>query len=257
MLFALILTWGVNFNNQAQGTKPKPKSSNSQKSKSSLSSSKIVQKKQYKGKSSQTYKKPQASLPQTDEANLAITKAKGFFNSGFILQTYRLLNPYKDRSEMDADAFRMLAECLKSVGSGIDTDYKLAERYFLQSIALKPSKEAFMSLGTIYELGGFNLKRDAKKALIYFQKAAEENVAYANFELGRLYFQGLEDSLRDEKKGINLLEIAGNQDVAEAQWMLGSIYAKGQNTIARDMLKAKTWFKKYKENKTIKQEMKL
>jgi TPR repeat protein len=76
------------------------------------------------------------------------------------------------------------------------------------------------------------------------------------FELGRLYFQGLSDSLRNEKKGILLLEEAGNQEVAEAQWMLGSIYSKGYNGIIRDMPKAKIWFKKYKENKTINQESK-
>jgi Sel1 repeat len=237
---------------QAISIKPKPSSIR----KSTTSTKKVVFKKRTSTSKSISSRKSQVIIPNND-ALLFISKAKDLFNGSFLLQSFRLLNQYKDHAEMDSEAFRFLAECRKSIGIGIDTDYKLAEQYFLQSIALKPSKEAFLSLGQIYELGGFNLKRDVVKAVNYFQQAANQDVAFANFELGRLYLQGLPDSLKDEKKGINLLELAGNQDVAEAQWMLGSIYTKGFNNIPRDMPKAKTWFKKYKENKTIKQEIKL
>jgi TPR repeat protein len=235
---------------QVNSTKTKPSSIH----KSTASTKKVVTKKRTSTNKSISSRKNQSTIIPNSDADLFISKAKDLFNGGFFLQSFRLLNQYKDHSEMDSEAFRFLAECRKSVGNGIDTDYKLSEQYFLQSIALKPSKEALLSLGQIYEFGGYNLKRDALKAVNYFQQAAIQDLAFANFELGRLYLQGLPDSLKNETKGISLLELAGNQEVAEAQWMLGSIYAKGFNNIPRDMPKAKTWFKKYKENKTIKQE---
>jgi TPR repeat protein len=240
----------------AQANSNKPKSSSLIR-KSASSNKKVVVKKRPSTYKSNTSRKNQPIIISNNEASVFISKAKDLFKGGFLLQSYRLLNQYKDYSEMDSEAFLYLAECNRSIGNGIDTDYKLSEQYFLQSIALKPTKEAFLSLGQLYELGGFKLKRDALKAVNYFQQAANEEVAFANFELGRLYLQGLPDSLKNETKGISLLELAGNQDVAEAQWMLGSIYAKGFNNIPKDMPKAKTWFKKYKENKTIKQEIKL
>jgi hypothetical protein len=225
--------------------------------KSNASYKKNVVKKRPTISKSKASRKTNAVVPRNNDALLVIAKAKEFFKSGFFLQSFRLLNQYKNYAEMDSESFRCLAECRRSVGNGIDTDYKLAEQYFLHSIALKPSSEAFLSLGQIYELGGFNLNRDVSKAIYYFQQAVNQEVAFANFELGRLYFQGLPDSLKNESKGISLLEVAGNRDVPEAQWLLGSIYAKGYSSIPRDMPKAKTWFKKYKENKTIKQEIKL
>ncbi len=255
ILFLLLLTWGVDNNIVAQKSVIKPKLSSLQKS--NASNKKVVNKRRSNTSKSKPSQRNISVISHNNEVMLFISKAKDLFINGFLLQSFRLLNQYKEYAEMDSEAFRDLAECLKSVGSGIDTDYKLAEQYFLQSIALKPSKEVYLSLGQIYELGGYNLKRNAPKALIYFQEAANQNVALANFELGRLYFQGLPDSLKDESKGINLLEVAGNQDVAEAQWLLGSIYAKGYDGIPRDMPKAKIWFRKYKENKTIKQEIKL
>ena len=254
-LLILLLTWGVCNNLLAQTNLSKPKPSSIQKS--TASKNNVIIKKRTSANNSNRVRKNKIIVATNNEASLFISKAKDLFKGGFYLQSFRLLNQYKDYAEMDSEAFRFLAECKKSVGNGIDTDYKLSEQYFLQSIALKPSKEAFLSLGQIYELGGYNLKRNVFKALNYFQQAANQDVMFANFELGRLYFQGLPDSLKDETKGITFLELAGNQEVGEAQWMLGSIYAKGYNNIPKDMPKAKIWFKKYKENKTIKQEIKL
>jgi TPR repeat protein len=257
MFVALLLTWGVNYNIKAQVKTLKPKSSFTQKNKSTRLPSKVVLKKRAKTNSFNTNRKSFAVFTQNKEIILSIQKGKDLFYSGFLLQTFRLLNQYKDAPEMDAEAFRILAECKRSIGGGIDTDYKLAEQYFLKSINLKSSKETFLSLGQIYQLGGFKLTRDPQKATFFFQKAVDEDLPFAKFELGRLYFQGMPDSLKDESKGIQLLEMAGNQEVAEAQWMLGSIYAKGYNSIQRDMPKAKVWFKKYKENKSFKQDVKL
>ena len=254
-LLILLLTWGVCNNLLAQTNLSKPKSLSIQKN-TTLKKNVVIRKRISVGSTSKIRKNKTIVSPN-NEASLFIYKAKDLFKSGFYLQSFRLLNQYKDYAEMDSEAFRFLAECRKSVGNGIDTDYKLSEQYFLQSVALKPSKEAFLSLGQIYELGGYNLKRDVLKAINYFQQAANQDVVFANFELGRLYFQGLPDSLKDEIKGIKFLELAGNQEVGEAQWMLGSIYAKGYGNIPKDMPKAKIWFKKYKENRTIKQEIKL
>jgi Sel1 repeat len=261
-IFCLILlAWGSNNTIAIQVRPAKSKSPVSNIHKKNLASnklrnSKVIAKKTINNKKVDFNKSKPIIISQINERTIAINKAKDFFLSGFLLQTFRLLNQYHDAPEMDADAYRYLAECERTIGNGIETDYGLAEKYFLKSIEIKSHKNAYLSLGQIYELGGFKLNRDPQKALHYFQKAADENLSFAKFELGRLYFQGLSDSLRNEKKGILLLEEAGNQEVAEAQWMLGSIYSKGYNGIIRDMPKAKMWFKKYKENKTINQESK-
>jgi TPR repeat protein len=252
-----LLAWGSNNITKAQVRPVKPKESYLQKSRLFRASSKVVRKKTTRKVKPKANLHANAGISLNKESNLAIAKAKDLFKSGYLLQTFRLLNQCKNSPEMDSEAFYYLAECRRNIGSGIETNYQLAEQYFLKSIAIKPTKEAYLSLGQIYELGGFNLQRDVQKAIFNFQEATKQDLPFAKFELGRLYFQGLPDELRDETKGITLLEESGNQEVAEAQWMLGSIYAKGYSSVPRDMLKAKIWFKKYKENKTIKQNIKL
>jgi TPR repeat protein len=258
IFLSILIAWGAININLAQAILAKQKSSLSQKRLSSNQPKKVVTKKQFSKVKSSKKSNVTPNFPsQNMEGQLAILKAKELFKSNFIFQSFRLLNQYKNAPEMDAEAFYDLAICLRSVGLGVETDYQLSEQYLQKSLSLKTSKEIYLNLGQLYELGGFGLKRDASKAVIYFQKASDLDVPLAKFELGRLYLQGLDDSLKNEKKGVFLLEEAGNQDVAEAQWMLGSMYAKGYEYLPRDMTKAKYWFKKYKENKTIKPELKL
>jgi TPR repeat protein len=258
IFLSILIAWGAININLAQATLSKQKSSFSQKRLSSSQPKKVVTKKQFSRAKSSKKSNISQSLPsQIREGETAILKAKELFKSNFIIQAFRLLNQYKNAPEMDAEAFYDLAICLRSVGLGVETNYQLSEQYFQKSLALKPSKELYLNLGQLYELGGFGLKRDATKALKYFQEASDLDVPFAKFEMGRLYIYGLDDSLKNEKKGILLMEEAGNQDVAEAQWMLGSMYSKGYEYLPRDMTKAKFWFRKYKENKSIKPEVKL
>ncbi|WP_146199045.1 tetratricopeptide repeat protein [Arcicella aurantiaca] len=257
ILLTILLAWGSNNITKAQVRPVKPKPLPTQKVKSLRTSTKTVRKKD------SSIGKPKPTRPsntiqvQANETILTINKAKDLFKSGYLLQTFRLLNQYKDSPQMDAESYHYLGECRRNIGGGIETNYKLAEEYLLKSLVLQDNKDVHLSLGQIYELGGFNLQRDSQKAIFHFQQAANQDVSFAKFELGRLYFQGLSDSLKNENKGIVLLEEAGIQDIPEAQWMLGSIYAKGYDSVPRDMTKAKFWFKKYKENKTIKQNIKL
>jgi TPR repeat protein len=257
ILLTILLAWGSNNIIKAQVRPVKPKPPYSKKGKPGRITPKVVQKKNASIRKLQVSQSSNILLKRSKEATLAIEKAKELFKSGYLLQTFRLLNQYKDSPEMNAESFQYLGECRKNIGSGIETNYLLAEQYFLKSLSLQANKEVHLSLGQIYELGGFNLQRDTQKAMFHFQEAANQEVIFAKFELGRLYFQGLPDSLKNESKGITLLEEAGNQDLPEAQWMLGSIYTKGYGETPRDMKKAKNWFKKYKENKTIKQNIKL
>ena len=252
-----MLAWGSNNITKAQVRPVKPKLLHTQKVKSTRTSKKIVRKKDTPIGKTKPIPKSNTILVQNKEAILSIAKAKDLFKSGYLLQTFRLLNQYKDSPQMDAESYRYLGECRRNIGGGIETNYKLAEEYFLKSLAFQDNKEVHLSLGQIYELGGFNLRRDSQKAILHFQQAVNQDVTFAKFELGRLYFQGLADSLKNENKGITLLEEAGIQDIPEAQWMLGSIYTKGYDNNPRDMTKAKFWFKKYKENRTIKQNIKL
>jgi TPR repeat protein len=172
-----------------------------------------------------------------------IANAKTLFSQQKYEEALALFIKFQTPELMNEETFFQMGECFRK--SSKANKYQEAITIYQKAKTLSTS---MLAIGQLYELGGFGIERDVIKAQSYFMKASFLGNNNANFELGRLYFQVLPDSLRNENKGVELLEIAGSNGNRDAQWMLGTIYSKGNSTIAKDMAKAKVWFKKYQEN---------
>ena len=77
-----------------------------------------------------------------------------------------------------------------------------------------------------------------KKAIEWYEKAAEQGDADAQNYLGSIHYNG-----KNYKKAIEWYEIAAEQGDAHAQYNLGAIYQRGQG-VERDYKKAAEWFEK-------------
>jgi TPR repeat protein len=77
--------------------------------------------------------------------------------------------------------------------------------------------------------------KDDKEVIRYFQQAAGNNDANAQFELGSLYILGGGGLQRDSEEGTRLLQVAARQGHVQAQSLLRSFRESGapSNPIAR------------------------
>ncbi len=100
------------------------------------------------------------------------------------------------------------------------------------------------NLGVCYEDGKGMAKNEAE-AVKWYRKAAEQNDAMAQFNLGGCYFNG-EAVAKDEVEAVKWCRKAAEQDFAEAQRMLGVCYAKGKG-VKKDEAQAVKWYRKAAE----------
>ena len=89
-------------------------------------------------------------------------------------------------------------------------------------------------------------KRDYKKAVYWYQKAAEQGNAEAQVRLGEMYYWG-QGVARDYKKAKYWFQKAAEQGNAIAQYYLGKMYHYGFG-VAQDHKKAKYWYQKACDN---------
>lgn len=97
-------------------------------------------------------------------------------------------------------------------------------------------------------LGEFFVDRDIKdmaKAVAWYQKAAEQGDAAAQFELGRIYTLGF-GLPKDESKAVKWFQKAAAQGLAEAQLNLGKCYLEGTG-VSMNLTNACEWFEKAAE----------
>ena len=87
---------------------------------------------------------------------------------------------------------------------------------------------------------------DNKKAMYWYEKAAEQGSASAQYELGNFYYRGAGVS-QSYEKAMYWYEKAAEKNNAEAQYMLGAFYAMGIGVPQNDET-AEMWLKKAKEN---------
>jgi len=112
----------------------------------------------------------------------------------------------------------------------------IANRYRMQGDA-----EAHFNLGESY-YNGRGVSRDVTQAVIWYQKAAEQDYAKAQLKLGDCLFDGY-GIVKDMPQAINWYNKAAEQGIAEAQYNLGTIYEKG-NGIEKDGNTALYWYEK-------------
>ncbi len=103
----------------------------------------------------------------------------------------------------------------------------------LSDIAKKIEKKAFEGvpeaqhdMGAIYVAGKGTVKRDLKRAVFWFQEAANNGVANAKYNLGVLYHQGL-GVPANLSKAISLYKEAAKMGHPEAQYNLGIANIEG------------------------------
>jgi uncharacterized protein len=124
-----------------------------------------------------------------------------------------------------------------------ETDRKvLAE---IRAGADKGDAKAQYELGRAVFSGTLSVAKDEAEAVKWFRKAAEQNVADAQFSLGVCYANG-RGVTKDDAEAVKWFRKAAEQNYARAQYNLGVRYAKGQG-VAKDDAESVKWFRKAAE----------
>jgi TPR repeat protein len=108
----------------------------------------------------------------------------------------------------------------------------------LQQAAAAGNAYDQLNLGAAYD-NGIGVKRDIDKALQWYQKAAEQGVAEAQFNLAHLL-------VTEEISAVaaaEWMEKAAQQGLTDAEYLLGVIYVEGIG-VEMDPARARQWLKK-------------
>jgi TPR repeat protein len=89
---------------------------------------------------------------------------------------------------------------------------------------------------------GIGTRKNLKKAVAFYQKAAAHDFAESQSKLGHMYLVGNEVVHQDFDKARMWLERAANNNNPEAQHTLGMMYANGQG-VKQDVAQAARWLK--------------
>jgi alpha/beta superfamily hydrolase len=128
-------------------------------------------------------------------------------------------------------------------GQGVEQDAKQAVVWYRKA-AEQGNANAQANLGIMYARGQ-GVERDAKQAVVWYRKAAEQGHATAQANLGMMYDsgQGVE---QDAKQAVFWYSKAAEQGHATAQANLGMMYESGQG-VERDAKQAVVWYRKAAE----------
>lgn len=133
----------------------------------------------------------------------------------------------------------MLAHMIinKKIGSLTDEDIDLAWSYLKKAESLN-SVSALNTIGLCY-LNGYtkDKKKNLKKAISYFEKAAQKDYVYAYNNLGKIY-----EEKKDLKKAIEYYTLSANNLDSWACNKLGLFYYYGEY-VKKDLKKAFDYFK--------------
>jgi TPR repeat protein len=108
-----------------------------------------------------------------------------------------------------------------------------------QKAAAQGHAGAQYNLGFMYH-SGQGVSRDDVKAAEWYQKAADQGHAFAQYSLGFLYYRG-EGVSRDAVKAVEWYRKAALQGDAGAQYNLGLMYYRGEG-VPPDNILAHAWF---------------
>src|SRR6266403_2267567 len=118
-----------------------------------------------------------------------------------------------------------------------------ADRKVLAEIgagADKGDAKAQYELGRAFFSGTLGVAKDEAEAVKWFRKAAEQNVADAQFSLGVCYANG-RGVTKDDAEGVKWFRKAAEQNLADAQYNLGVCYDSGEG-VAKDEVEAYKWW---------------
>ncbi len=105
--------------------------------------------------------------------------------------------------------------------------------------------DAQCTMGAIYSLGVEDVRQDWAEARRWYEKAAAQGNAEAQYNLGMMYEQG-KGVRQDYAEARRLYEKSSAQGMAEAQFNLGVMYLQGHG-VRQDKPAAKEWFGKARD----------
>ena len=118
-----------------------------------------------------------------------------------------------------------------------------ADRKMLAEIragADKGDAKAQYELGRAFFSGTLGVAKDEAEAVKWFRKAAEQNVADAQYNLGVCYANG-QGVTEDDAESVKWFRKAAEQNLADAQYNLGVCYDSGEG-VAKDEVEAYKWW---------------
>src|SRR5438046_43096 len=123
-----------------------------------------------------------------------------------------------------------------------------ADRKLLAEIRAKAEKgdtESQFDLGAVFYFGDLGVAKEEAVAVTWFRKAAEQNLAQAQFNLGDCYYNG-KGVAKDFVAAVLWLGKAAEQGYGMAQVNLGTCYGLG-NGVSKDQVEAGKWYRKAAE----------
>ncbi len=123
--------------------------------------------------------------------------------------------------------------------SSYTTSYRAAPTDQVQKAAEGGDGQAQLELGHRYYAS--RAMKDNKKALYWFQKAADQHVGWGEYEAATMYENG-EGTTADSQKARSLYAASAHDGVVRADADLGIMYMTGDG-VAKDLDQAFTWFK--------------
>lgn len=110
---------------------------------------------------------------------------------------------------------------------------------YFEDAAKQNSAKAQFFIGNFYESGLGGLKKDLVKARQWYELAAKQGVALAQATLGSYYQMGLAGLALDFTKARQWYELAAKKGIVSAQFNLGYFYEKGLGGVKQDLDKAR------------------
>jgi TPR repeat protein len=104
-------------------------------------------------------------------------------------------------------------------------------------------------LATMHRVGRGGVPKDDHKAVEWYQKAAEQGHAGAQYILGHMYADDADGGVaKDERKAFAWYQKSAEQGNPAAQGRLGDMYRDGRG-VAKDERKAAEWHQKAAEQR--------
>jgi TPR repeat protein len=114
----------------------------------------------------------------------------------------------------------------------------------LESTNTKITKVQYL-IGMVYRTGESGFKKNVKKAVHWYLKAADQGHSIAQYEIGNMYYYA-EGVSKDVVEAAKWYRKAAKQGIVTAQFNIGYMYAEGEG-ISQDIGEALKWYRKAAE----------
>lgn len=180
---------------------------------------------------------PARALSWLQKAELAgVTDARERFQAGIRAEEEELQEKIGRAEAGDRDCQRELGEFYFIRQEPQDAE---KSAYWFEQAARQGDAQAQYNTGINYQKGE-GVPQDAEKAAYWYEQAARQDLAEAQLDLGLCYFNGC-GVPQDAEKAVYWCEQAARQGLAVAQANMGLAYAQGVGVLP-DMERSAYWY---------------